>query len=73
LAIQVISSPLAESYGASDGPVCHLLAGAVAGLAESLLGMPTSCVEQACRAQGGPGCLLVAVGHDLAAKDSWQW
>jgi predicted hydrocarbon binding protein len=73
LAIQVIDSPFAESYGVAEGPVCHLITGAVAGLAESLLGMPVAGTESSCRAAGEPGCLFVAEGQDLAAKDQWNW
>jgi predicted hydrocarbon binding protein len=73
LVVRVAGSPLAEAYGTSDVPVCHLLAGAVSGVLEFLLGMPVGCVEQKCRVQGSSECLFVATGIDLAGKDAWEW
>ena len=73
LGVRVTGSPFAESYGQSDEPVCHLISGAVSGLAESLFRMPATCSEHNCLAQGDPACFFVATGHDLAAGDSWGW
>lgn len=49
-------SPLAEAYGESKKPVCHLVAGWVAGTAEHVLGQSFLCEEIACRSQGRPRC-----------------
>jgi predicted hydrocarbon binding protein len=73
LAVRVHSSPFAAAYGQSDAPVCHLVAGAVSGLAETVFSMPTTSSELSCRAQGDPHCLFAATGHDVAGKDSWGW
>ncbi len=73
LMIRVQHSPAASAYGESDLPVCHLLAGAVSGLAEFLLNMPCACNESSCAAQGGPDCLFVAQGQELAGGDGWEW
>jgi len=53
------NSPLAEAYGESKRPVCHLLAGWVAGTAEHVLGKSFLCEETACRSQGKPHCEFV--------------
>jgi len=73
LAVRIHDSPLASTYGQSDIPICHLLAGSVGGMAESLFNMPTACTEKTCRAQGDPNCLFIAVGHDVAGVESWDW
>ena len=73
LSIRVQHSPVASAYGQSDSPVCHLLAGAVSGVAEFLLNMPCACMETSCLAQGGPDCLFAAQGQELAAGDGWEW
>lgn len=49
-------SPIAEAYGASKKPVCHLLAGWVAGTAELVLGRGFLCDEVACRSMDRPRC-----------------
>lgn len=73
LVVRVFGSPFAAAYGQSDEPVCHLITGAVSGLAESLLKMPTACSEQVCMAQGGADCVFVATGQDVAGTDAWAW
>lgn len=50
------NSPIAEAYGPSKKPVCHLLAGWVAGTAELVLGRSFLCDEIACKAMGIPRC-----------------
>ncbi len=50
------NSPLAEVYGESRKPVCHLLAGWVAGTARRVLGGNFLCEEMTCRSQGKPRC-----------------
>ena len=50
------NSPVAEAYGESKKPVCHLLAGFLAGAAERALGRDLLCEELSCRSQGKPQC-----------------
>lgn len=50
------NSPIAEAYGESKKPVCHLLAGWIAGTAESVVKANFLCEETACRSQGRPRC-----------------
>ncbi len=50
------NSPIAEAYGESKRPVCHLLAGWVAGIAERVLGRSFLCEEMSCVSQGKPRC-----------------
>ncbi len=50
------NSPIAEAYGESKRPVCHLIAGWIAGMAERALGRDLLCDELACRSQGKPRC-----------------
>ena len=73
LVVRVDDSALAAAYGQADRPICHLFAGAVGGMAEAVLSMPTSCTEQMCVARGDPACVFSAVGNDLAGSDSWGW
>ncbi len=71
--IRIDRSPFAEVYGLSDQPVCHLAAGAVAGLVESLFRIPATCNELSCRAQGEDSCRFTATGDDVAGADTWNW
>ncbi|MGI0148046.1 MAG: V4R domain-containing protein [Thermoplasmata archaeon] len=50
------TSPLARAYGTSKKPVCHFLAGLIAGLGRSLLERDVLCEETACVAQGHERC-----------------
>ena len=50
------NSPIAEAYGPSKKPVCHLLAGFLGGVAERFVGREILCEEVACQAQGQPRC-----------------
>ena len=50
------NSPLALAYGPSTKPVCHFLAGWMAGIGQLLLGKELVCEEIACVAQGRPRC-----------------
>lgn len=50
------NSPIAEAYGDSEKPVCHLLAGWIAGTAQSVFAENLLCEEIACRAQGRARC-----------------
>ena len=54
--VSLDDSPLAEAYGNSKKPVCHLLAGWIAGTAQAVLGESLLCEEIACRAQGKARC-----------------
>lgn len=49
-------SPLAAAYGSSPRPVCHLVAGWLAGLVEHFSGAALLCEEVQCQAQGRPRC-----------------
>ncbi len=73
ITVQVSHSAFAGAYGQGDEPVCHLIAGAIGGLAEELFQMPSSCLEEMCQVQGNPSCLFVATGHDIAGKEAWSW
>jgi predicted hydrocarbon binding protein len=73
MVVRVFGSPFAAAYGQSDGPVCHLITGAVSGMAESIFKMPTACIEQVCMAQVGADCIFVATGHDVGGTDAWAW
>lgn len=54
--ITLENSAIAEMYGPSKKPVCHLLAGWIAGIASRLFGTEILCEEAACRAQGKDRC-----------------
>jgi predicted hydrocarbon binding protein len=73
LIVTVENSPYALAYGLSDQPVCHILAGAIGGLAEAIFSMPSACSEQTCKAQSQPNCTFIATGHDVAQAEQWAW
>ena len=73
LLIRLMDSPFAEAYGQSDAPVCHLVAGAVSGLAENLFALPAPCTEMHCRAQGAADCQFAATATDVSGAESWSW
>jgi predicted hydrocarbon binding protein len=50
------NSPIALAYGPSKKPVCHFLAGWMAGLGRLLVGKELLCEETACAAQGRERC-----------------
>ena len=52
--VSLEDSPIAEAYGDSKRPVCHLLAGWIAGTAQAVLAEDLLCEEVACRAHGRP-------------------
>lgn len=54
--VSLVESAIASNYGPSKKPVCHLIAGWIAGLAEELVGQRLMCDETACKAQGRPRC-----------------
>lgn len=60
LAVSVRHSPVAEAYGYSAVPVCHLTRGVLESLAASIFGEPRAVVETACVAAGAPACRFVA-------------
>ena len=53
--IEVTNSPLAAAYGESRLPVCHLLRGVLAGIAEVLLEFEVNAVETRCSASDTDG------------------
>ena len=54
--LAVKNCPLALAYGSSKKPVCHFLAGWIAGLGRNLLDREVLCEETACAAQGRDWC-----------------
>jgi predicted hydrocarbon binding protein len=60
LAVTVRHSLVAESYGPSAAPVCHLIRGVLESLAAATFGRPSTVVETACVATGAPVCRFVA-------------
>lgn len=54
--LNVRNSPLALAYGPWKKPVCHFLAGWIAGLCRTILGRDLLCEETACVAQGRERC-----------------
>src|SRR6267142_2151664 len=60
LAVSVRRSPVAEAYGPSAAPVCHLIRGVLESLAAATFGRPSTAVETACIAMGAPVCRFVA-------------
>lgn len=56
LVVTVSRSPIAEAYGASSQPVCHLIRGVLESLAASVLEHPRPVVETDCAAAGAPAC-----------------
>jgi predicted hydrocarbon binding protein len=60
LAVSVRHSPVAEAYGPSVVPVCHLIRGVLEALAVTTFGQPRTVVETACVAMGAPACRFVA-------------
>lgn len=56
LLLTITNSPLARAYGTSKKPVCHFLAGWIAGIGRNLLEREVLCEETACAAQGRDRC-----------------
>jgi predicted hydrocarbon binding protein len=56
LLLRITNSPLARAYGASKKPVCHFLAGWIAGIGRNLLERDVMCEETSCAAQGADRC-----------------
>ncbi len=50
------NSPIADAYGPSPKPVCHLHAGWLAGICRRLWGREFLCEETSCKAQGRNQC-----------------
>ena len=59
LAVTVRHSPVAQAYGPSARPVCHLIRGVLESLAVATLGRSLAVVETACAAMGAPACRFV--------------
>ncbi|PYM95744.1 MAG: hypothetical protein DME04_03895 [Candidatus Rokuibacteriota bacterium] len=66
LAVVVRRSPIAEAYGPSASPVCHLIRGVLESLAAAVLGGSPTVIETACAATGHPACRFVT-SHETAA------
>jgi predicted hydrocarbon binding protein len=60
LAVSVRRSAVAEAYGPSAAPVCHLIRGVLESLAAATFGRPSTVVETACVAMGAVACRFVA-------------
>lgn len=58
LSFQVIDSPIASSYGESDEPVCHFLAGFFSGAATEFYEKDIQYRETSCTAAGKSRCLF---------------
>lgn len=56
LLLTLAHSPLAQAYGTSKKPVCHFLAGWIAGIGRTLLERDVLCEETGCAAQGRARC-----------------
>lgn len=58
--LQIRQSFIAETYkdwkGETKGPVCHFIAGFLAGLIGDIIGIRLSCEETACHAMGNDEC-----------------
>lgn len=59
LVVDVHNSAFAENYGPSDGPVCHMIQGVLAGLGRTVLGSDVKSVEEKCAAKGDDVCRFV--------------
>jgi hypothetical protein len=59
LRIALENSAIAEAYGTSARPVCHLVAGWLASFGKRLMGRDLLCEEVACKAQGRLRCEFV--------------
>jgi predicted hydrocarbon binding protein len=60
LTVSVRRSAIAEAYGPSAAPVCHLIRGVLESLAAATFGRPSIVVETACVATGAEACRFVA-------------
>lgn len=56
LVVDVHNSPFAEKYGSSDGPVCHMIEGVIAGLGKIVLASNVKSCEVMCAAMGDDIC-----------------
>lgn len=54
--VRLENSSLAEAYGPSRRPVCHLFAGALAGMLEAFFAEDVIAEEVRCAARGDPAC-----------------
>ena len=62
LVVLVRNSAFAEAYGNADRGVCHLIRGAMAGMAAGIFGGDVRSEETQCRAKGDDQCRFVIVG-----------
>ena len=64
MVVTVSHSPIAEAYGPSSKPVCHLTRGVLESLAASVLDRPRPVVETDCAAAGAPACRFSTASGD---------
>ena len=66
LAVVVRRSPIAEAYGPSATPVCHLIRGVLESLAAAVLGRPYEVVETECVAAGAKLCRFATADRAMS-------
>lgn len=59
LVVDVHNSPFAQEYGSSDGAICHMIEGVMAGMGSTVLGSNVRSTEEKCRAKGDEVCRFV--------------
>ncbi|MEE8449916.1 MAG: V4R domain-containing protein [Thermodesulfobacteriota bacterium] len=62
LEINVHNSPYAQAYGPSQRPVCHVIRGVLAGLAQGIFERPVQAGETGCLATGNNCCRFLVKG-----------
>jgi predicted hydrocarbon binding protein len=62
LVVLVRNSAFAEAYGSAKRGVCHMIRGAMAGMAAGIFGTDVRSEETHCRAKGDELCRFVIVG-----------
>jgi predicted hydrocarbon binding protein len=56
--VSVKYSFIADTYERAEAPVCHFIAGVIAGFVSKALGVEVMCEETACRAVSGWSCVF---------------
>lgn len=62
LQVNVHNSPYAQAYGAGKGPVCHVIRGVLAGLAQGIFNKTVQAEETGCLAAGKDFCRFLIKG-----------
>lgn len=72
LEVEVDNSVFAQGYGTASQPVCHLIGGVFAGVAEVIFQSPVEGMEETCLARGDRRCRFIfrAVGKGHHRADS---